>query len=140
MGKVMIIELSALEVILNTGKEALKVLDIPQWGVKEGDRVAIWGPSASGKSTLLNVLAGLLPATTSIFIYLAQPKPVVMGPDRNLISMSLFRCNHPPHSTASIRLLVSVRFELNLRPMRATSIVWKVESLHLYPERTGNDG
>jgi ABC-type lipoprotein export system ATPase subunit len=63
MDKVMIIELSALEVIFNTGKEALKVLDIPKWGVKEGDRVAIWGPSGSGKSTLLNTLAGLLPAT-----------------------------------------------------------------------------
>ena len=59
----MIIELSALEVTFNAGKEALNVLKIPQWGVKEGDRVAIWGPSGSGKSTLLNVLAGLLPAT-----------------------------------------------------------------------------
>jgi ABC-type lipoprotein export system ATPase subunit len=63
MDKVMIIELNALEVIFNTGKESLKVLDIPQWSVKEGDRVAIWGPSGSGKSTLLNALAGLLPAT-----------------------------------------------------------------------------
>jgi ABC-type lipoprotein export system ATPase subunit len=63
MEKVMIIELSALEVTFNTGKEALKVLDISQWGVKEGDRVAIWGPSGSGKSTLLNAIAGLLPAT-----------------------------------------------------------------------------
>ena len=63
MDKVMIIELSELEVTFNTGKEALKVLDIPQWGVTEGDRVAIWGPSGSGKSTLLNALAGLLPAT-----------------------------------------------------------------------------
>ena len=59
----MIIELSALEVIFNTGRDTLKVLDIPRWGVKEGARVAIWGPSGSGKSTLLNALAGLLPAT-----------------------------------------------------------------------------
>ena len=59
----MIIELSAFKVIFNMDKEALKVLDIPQWCVQEGERVAIWGPSGSGKSTLLNVLAGLLPAT-----------------------------------------------------------------------------
>jgi ABC-type lipoprotein export system ATPase subunit len=63
MDKVMIIEISALEVIFNAGKEALKVLDIPEWNVKDGDRVAIWGPSGSGKTTLLNALAGLLPAT-----------------------------------------------------------------------------
>ena len=41
MDKVMIVELSALEVILNTGKEALKVLGIPfriwNGGQKGGD-------------------------------------------------------------------------------------------------------
>jgi ABC-type lipoprotein export system ATPase subunit len=63
MDKVMIIELSALEVIPITGKKTLMVLDISQWGVKEGDRVTIWKPSGSGKSALLNALVGLLPAT-----------------------------------------------------------------------------
>lgn len=63
MDKVMIIELSALVVIPIAGKKVLKILDIPERGMKEGDRVAIWGPSESGKFTLLNALAGLLPAT-----------------------------------------------------------------------------
>ena len=59
----MVIKLNDFEVIFNSGKDALKVLDIPRWSVREGDRVAIWGPSGSGKSTLLYALAGLLPAT-----------------------------------------------------------------------------
>jgi ABC-type lipoprotein export system ATPase subunit len=60
----MIIELGSLEIIFNTGKEALKVLDVPQWSVEEGDQVAIFGPSGSGKSTFLHALAGLLPITS----------------------------------------------------------------------------
>ena len=59
----MIIEFDALEIIFSSGNEELKVLDIPHWGVEEGDRVAIFGPSGSGKSTFLHALAGLLPAS-----------------------------------------------------------------------------
>jgi putative ABC transport system ATP-binding protein len=59
----MIIELNHLEVAFNSGRETLKVLDIPHWQVEEGDQVAIFGPSGSGKSTFLHVLAGLLPVS-----------------------------------------------------------------------------
>ncbi len=59
----MIIKLNDLEVVFGNGKEALKVLDIPQWQVEEGDQVAIFGPSGSGKSTFPHVLAGLLPVS-----------------------------------------------------------------------------
>jgi putative ABC transport system ATP-binding protein len=57
----MIIELDSLEVVFDSGRETLKVLDIAQWQVEEGDQVALFGPSGSGKSTFLHVLAGLLP-------------------------------------------------------------------------------
>lgn len=56
----MIIEIESLEVAFGSGKDTLKVLDIPYWSAEEGDRVAIFGPSGSGKSTFLHALAGLL--------------------------------------------------------------------------------
>ena len=59
----MIIKLNSLEVAFDSGRENLKVLDIPHWQVEEGDQVAIFGPSGSGKSTFLHVLAGLLPVS-----------------------------------------------------------------------------
>jgi putative ABC transport system ATP-binding protein len=57
----MIIELDSLELVFDSGRETLKVLDIAHWQVEEGDQVALFGPSGSGKSTFLHVLAGLLP-------------------------------------------------------------------------------
>lgn len=59
----MIIELDSLEIVFHRGKEPLKVLDIPDWGVEEGEQVTIFGPSGSGKSTFLHALAGLLPVS-----------------------------------------------------------------------------
>ena len=55
-----IIDLDSLEIVFGSGKDAFKVLDIPQWRVEEADQVAIFGPSGSGKSTFLHALAGLL--------------------------------------------------------------------------------
>jgi len=59
-----IIDLESLEIVFGSGKDALKVLDIPHWHVEEGERVAIFGPSGSGKSTFLHALAGLLPPSS----------------------------------------------------------------------------
>jgi putative ABC transport system ATP-binding protein len=59
----MIIEVDSLEVAFDSGKESLKVLDVPHWEVEKGDQVALFGPSGSGKSTFLHVLAGLLSVT-----------------------------------------------------------------------------
>ena len=39
------------------------VLDIPSWSLPKGERAFLHGPSGGGKSTLLNLLSGLLPAT-----------------------------------------------------------------------------
>src|SRR5258708_2936570 len=38
---------------------ASQVLNIPQWTLGAGERCAVLGPSGTGKSTLLHVLAGL---------------------------------------------------------------------------------
>jgi putative ABC transport system ATP-binding protein len=48
---------------------SVPVLDIPRWSVEPGERVFLHGPSGTGKSTLLNLLAGiLLPDTGTIEI------------------------------------------------------------------------
>ena len=39
-----------------------KVLDIPHWSLASGEQVFIHGPSGGGKSTLLNLLSGILRA------------------------------------------------------------------------------
>lgn len=45
------------------------ILDIPQWSVASGERVFLHGPSGTGKSTLLNLLAGIaLPNSGTIDI------------------------------------------------------------------------
>lgn len=42
------------------GNGNMPVLDIPQWSVNSGERVFLHGPSGTGKSTLLNLLVGIL--------------------------------------------------------------------------------
>jgi ABC-type lipoprotein export system ATPase subunit len=44
-------------------KELVPVLDIPSFEVKAGEQVCLVGGSGSGKTTFLNVLAGITPAT-----------------------------------------------------------------------------
>lgn len=47
----------------------MPVLEIPRWSVQPGERVFLHGPSGTGKSTLLNLLAGiLLPSSGDIDI------------------------------------------------------------------------
>jgi putative ABC transport system ATP-binding protein len=60
----MIIEIDSLEIVFGSGKDDLKILDIPYWSAEKGDRVAIFGPSGSGKSTFLHTIAGLLPPSS----------------------------------------------------------------------------
>ncbi len=55
-----IIEIFSLELILGSGKNRAKILDIPYWRVEKGEQIALYGPSGSGKSSLLNIIAGLL--------------------------------------------------------------------------------
>lgn len=36
------------------------LLEIPQWSIRAGERIFLHGPSGTGKSTLLNLMAGML--------------------------------------------------------------------------------
>ncbi|MCM3699947.1 ABC transporter ATP-binding protein [Paenibacillus macerans] len=38
----------------------IPILDIPEWEVRQGEKLAITGPSGSGKSTLLHIVSGLM--------------------------------------------------------------------------------
>lgn len=42
--------------------QRLPILDIPEWNVRQGEKLAITGPSGSGKSTLLHLISGIMRA------------------------------------------------------------------------------
>jgi putative ABC transport system ATP-binding protein len=44
----------------SSGERSSFGLDLPSWEVRVGERVVLHGPSGGGKSTLLNLIAGLL--------------------------------------------------------------------------------
>lgn len=44
------------------GGGVVRVLDVPEFRLDEGEQVALAGGSGTGKTTLLNILAGILPA------------------------------------------------------------------------------
>ena len=52
-------------------KEKL-VLDIPSWSLAAGDQVFLHGPSGGGKSTLLNLLSGILPTSSGEVVVLGH--------------------------------------------------------------------
>ncbi len=68
---------------LPTGKE-LKVLDNITFTIEEGDFVMILGQSGCGKSTFLNILAGLLPMTSGE-IWVDDKKINEPHPSRSII-------------------------------------------------------
>lgn len=49
------------------------VLDIPEWSLQGAERVFLHGPSGTGKSTLLNLLAGIHTPVTGTIEVLGQP-------------------------------------------------------------------
>jgi putative ABC transport system ATP-binding protein len=57
-----VIELEKVHFSYRSGAGTLTVLEIQEWQLSKGERVAISGPSGCGKTTLLNIIAGLLVA------------------------------------------------------------------------------
>jgi tungstate transport system ATP-binding protein len=48
---------------------SIHVLDIQSWEVADGESVALLGANATGKTTLLEIIAGLIPATSGKVLY-----------------------------------------------------------------------
>ena len=64
-----IIEVAELSAIFPNGNGGLHVLDKISFDVYSQEFVCVLGPSGGGKSTLLRIIAGLLPATTGEIKY-----------------------------------------------------------------------
>ncbi len=65
------------------------VLNIPSWSVARGERVFVHGPSGGGKSTLLNLLSGMLKATSGEVAILGERLDKLSSRQRDR-----FRANH----------------------------------------------
>lgn len=52
---------------------SLEVLDIPSWEVARGESVALLGANATGKTTLLEIIAGLIQPTSGSVFYEGKP-------------------------------------------------------------------
>lgn len=70
------LSLRGLTLAYGGGEPVLSGLDLD---IGEGELVCVVGPSGCGKSSLLNVIAGFLPATSGQVLVDGQP---VQGPDR----------------------------------------------------------
>jgi putative ABC transport system ATP-binding protein len=55
------IKIQNLKFSYNTGNFALS---IPRFTVQNGEKVAVIGPSGTGKTTLLNLIAGIIPVNS----------------------------------------------------------------------------
>ena len=69
----MILEARDLTKNFPRGDLPIEVLNLCNFGLPEGESVAITGPSGSGKSTLLNILGGLDLPTGGEVLYRGQP-------------------------------------------------------------------
>ena len=58
------IHLNDLSVALGTGNRSVEALRDINLTVEENEFLCVMGPSGCGKTTLLNVIAGFVPATT----------------------------------------------------------------------------
>ena len=65
------------------------VLNIKSWSVSAQDQVFVHGPSGGGKSTLLNLLSGMLTATTGEVNVLGERLDTMNARQRDR-----FRANH----------------------------------------------
>src|SRR5258708_3799683 len=78
MERIKLIELEGVAKSFNSADGApRKILDGVNFALKTGEIVALLGKSGSGKSTMLRILAGLIPADTGRVTYRGQE---IVGP------------------------------------------------------------
>ena len=61
----------------------IPILNIPQWGVAQGEKVALIGPSGSGKSTLLHLISGILSVDEGELYVDSQPLHLLKEAERD---------------------------------------------------------
>ncbi len=107
------------------------VLNIPSWSLAAGEQVFVHGPSGGGKSTLLNLLSGLLPATEGHVKILGQRLDQMNSRQRDR-----FRANHVGYVFQQFNLIPYLNAIDNIRlashfSQRKKSAVLDKEIKHL---------
>lgn len=92
-----------------TGNEWTTVLHDISFSVKEGEMVALLGSSGSGKSTMLNLMAGLMKPTEG-HIYIADHDIVQMGENK----LAEFRRKHIGFIFQAYELITSLTVRENV--------------------------
>ncbi|MHA6531982.1 ABC transporter ATP-binding protein [Paenibacillus sp. BAC0078] len=92
-----------------TGNEWTKVLHEISFSVKQGEMVALLGSSGSGKSTMLNLMAGLMKPTEG-HIYIADQDIVRMGENK----LAEFRRKHIGFIFQAYELITSLTVRENV--------------------------
>lgn len=92
-----------------TGNEWTKVLHEISFSVKQGEMVALLGSSGSGKSTMLNLMAGLMKPTEG-HIYIADQDIVKMGENK----LAEFRRKHIGFIFQAYELITSLTVRENV--------------------------
>lgn len=92
-----------------TGNEWTSVLHGISFNVKQGEMVALLGSSGSGKSTMLNLMAGLMKPTEG-HIYIADHDIVLMGENK----LAEFRRKHIGFIFQAYELITSLTVRENV--------------------------
>src|SRR5438132_12973472 len=85
--------------------------------VETGERIALFGPPGSGKSTILNLLAGLLGADSGLVHVLGRPPRKGSKLVGYAAESTSVRGNLTPHQTLS-RRMAAARVPASQRPAR----------------------
>ncbi|PHS31190.1 MAG: ABC transporter ATP-binding protein [Methylophaga sp.] len=102
-----------------------RVLDIPSWTVSSGEQVFVHGDSGGGKSTLLNLLSGLLSPSEGQVTILGQRLDQMTRRQRDR-----FRANHIGYVFQQFNLLPYLNAIDNIRLASQFSARKKTISLH----------